>query len=60
MLKTSKDLGVSLSSASIVAVVTGLKINWSTSKTNVAMKAALGIWLGMAPLIRTGSQAYSV
>lgn len=43
MLNTSRDFGVSLSSASTVVVVMGVKINWSTSKMNFVIGTALGI-----------------
>lgn len=42
MLKTSLRLGVSSSSASSVAVESGVRMNWSTSKMNIDMKAGLG------------------
>lgn len=43
MLNTSRDFGVSLSSASTVVVVMKVKINWSTSRKNFAPREGLGI-----------------
>lgn len=59
MLKTKSCLRVSSSSASSVAVESGVRMNWSTSRINIDMKDGLGGWLGIAPAIRTGIQACS-
>ena len=59
MLKTKSCLTVSSSSASSVAVESGVRMNWSTSRMNMDMKDGLGSWLGIAPMIRTGIQACS-
>jgi len=59
MLNTSLCLGVSSSSASRVAVERGVRMNWSTSKMNMDIKAGLGGWLGIASLMVTGIQACS-
>lgn len=42
ILKTNRDLGDSASSASTAAVLKGVRMNWSTSRMNVGMKAGLG------------------
>ena len=49
MLKTKSCFGVSSSSVSSVAVESGVKMNWSTSRINMDMKEGLGGWLGIAP-----------
>lgn len=54
MLKTKSCWGVSSSSASTVAVESGVRINWSTSRMNMDMKDGFGGWLGMALTICTG------
>lgn len=59
MLKTKSCLGVSSSSASRVAVESGVRMNWSTSRINMDIKDSLGGWLGIAPNIRTGIHACS-
>lgn len=59
MLKTKRCLGVSSSSTSSVAVDSGVRMNWSTSRINMDMNDGLGGWLGIAPTIRTGIQACS-
>lgn len=59
MLKTRSCLRVSSSSASTVAVESGVRMNWSTSRINMDEKDGFGGWLGNAPAIRTGIQACS-
>lgn len=54
-MKTSFSCGVSWSLASSVAVVSGVRMNWSTSRMKEAMKVACGGWFCMAPWIKTGS-----
>lgn len=59
ILKIKSCLGVSSSSASSVAVDSGVRMNWSTSKINMDMNDGFGGWLGIAPSIRIGIQACS-
>lgn len=58
-LKTKSCWGVSSSSASTVAVDSGVRMNWSTSRMSMDMKDAFGGWLGTAPSICTGIHACS-
>lgn len=51
MLKTKSCLGVSSSSVSSIAVESGVRMNWSTSRINMDIKDGLGGWLGKAPTI---------
>lgn len=59
-LNTSLSCGVSWSLASKAAVVSGVRMNWSTSRMKEAMKAAWGGWFCIAPWIRTGNHTDSV